>query len=280
MNKKIFIILIFIFPGIILAKDSDFKKEGWMPTGEIIQGVMETTKSSNDSVQKMIQSAQKLINQADEMILAVTSCQDKTVCKSSCKENYDSEGNCSCSGSSCEPQNLCDMETINSIYQKIQETSVEFQKSNDDYLDIISGSNYVPDYLKTLYKEEFTELPKSHVYTDYNEFYNNFNNIISPLLSKFGRETKLPIADKNQKIPFMEYIKRQSDYARIGFYNCQTPVGAEQDMENIADGKSLYKYPYRVDFILLNSMSIDVQEDESNLNYYCASTQGFYSPDK
>jgi len=288
MKKFFFLIAMLTIPFFSLAQDTseapkptekeEFEMRGWMPVGEMAREIMEATNKSNEVKQKMSESISELIGAAREMAQAVSSCQSIEACQSSCQEIYSDDGNCSCQGSMCQPEFLCDMEKINSAFAKFNGINEIFYSGVNNYLDIITGEKNTPNYLKDMYGGKFTELPKSHIYTDYNQFYNDFNNIVSPILSKLGRNTSLPITDPSAKIPLMEYVKRQSDYIRIGFMNCQTPVGAQEDMENIADGKDLYKYPYRVDFILQNKINIPVDANESNLNYYCASTRGLYSP--
>ncbi|HOU45640.1 MAG TPA: hypothetical protein PLA41_00615 [Candidatus Pacearchaeota archaeon] len=288
MKKIFFLIAILAVPFFSLAQDApeatepiekeEFEVRGWMPVGEMAREIMEATNKSNEAKKKMSDSVSELIGIAREMAQAVSSCQNIEACQSSCQEIYSDDGNCSCQGSICQPEFLCDMEKINSVLEKFNGVNETFYSGVNNYLDIIAGEKDTPNYLKDMYGGKFTELPKSHVYTDYNQFYNDFNTTISPILAKLSRNISLPLSDSSAKIPLIEYIKRQSDYIRIGFMNCQTPVGAQEDMENIADGKDLYKYPYRVDFILQNKINVPVDANESNLNYYCASTRGLYSP--
>lgn len=247
----------------------NFENEGWMPIGETAQEIVETTEESNKAINQMVESANKLISIASSFISVANTCQSSENCQHDCKENYDSDGNCYCSGSTCSPEYLCDISSLEKLLSEANRIVSEFSSGKDNFINILSANRIPPDYLKDLYGTDFTKLPKSHVYTDYNEFYQNFNQLISPILAEMGQEITLPVA-KGKAIPFIEFVKRQSDYSRIGFLNCQTAVGAEEDMENIADGIIAYKYPYRVDFILANQINILIKENESNLNYYCA----------
>jgi hypothetical protein len=251
-------------------ENSDFKIEGWMPIGETAKEIVAVTEETNESMKKMTEAVNKLISTASSFTNVASSCQSTESCQHDCKEKYDSNGNCSCAGGSCSPEYLCDISSLESLLSETDKISSDFSAGQGNFIKILTADKIPPNYLKDLYGVDFTKLPKSHIYTDYNEFYKNFNQLISPILAEMGQEITLPT---NGAIPFIEFVKRQSDYSRVGFLNCQTTVGTEEDMENIADGISAYKYPYRVDFILTNRISLPIQEDESNLNYYCASTK-------
>jgi hypothetical protein len=258
------------------SKDKDFEIHGWMPIGEMANEIAVATKQTNDAIFAIINSVDSLIKVASSSIETANNCQSIDACQSDCKEVYN-EGGCSCSGSKCNPEYLCDIAKIDSLINESNNISASFDNGKTNFIEIISANRLPPDYLKDLYGTSFTKLDKGHIYTDYNEFYKNFNELISPILAQMGQNVTLPVPN-GQAIPFMEFIKRQSDYTRIGLLNCQTDVGEEQDMQDIADGNTIYKYPYRVDFILANRMGIPVDPNESNLNYYCASTKGVYTP--
>ncbi len=267
-------ILLFISFPVLAQEAEDYTVYGSMPVGDIMQEIAENNQMINDIINDMIDKTNKITASAQKM--ANITCKGIEECECICQEIY-TDNDCSCEAIECDPEYLCDNFKSEALMSEIDENFLNFKTAKIDFGTILSENKIVPKHLKTMYGGKFAELPKSHIYTDYNEFYLNYNQIISPMLANMGIISTLP--STNNKIPFIEYIKRHTDFTRIGFYNCQTPAGDIEDVEDISEGREQFKYPYRADFAMVNDIYLGTDDKENLLNYYCVNINYRYFPE-
>lgn len=277
--KKILITILLFSASIVFAKETtEVEVYSHMPLGDVMHQSIQFMQDKNETLANSALTAESVLKLAQQFLEALNTCKNTSACQPSCQQYYDANNNCRCQSQSCSPNQLCDMAKIQDILDKAKQARNTFQDTKSAHLDAIGQTIVVPDYLQKLAGTDYTNLPKSRLYTDYNQFYKDYNELIAPIT---GRSLPAPsLFGKQFKIPVIELIKRQADFARVGFANCETPMNNDDDIEKLNKGDAVLKYPARVDYALGSGLLLPTEKDENNLNYYCVGIKGFYTPPK
>jgi len=277
--KKTIITILLMMAQIAFAKETtEVDVYSHMPVGDAMHQSIQFMQNKNEGLADSALAAESVLKLAEQFLQTLNTCKDTNSCQPSCQQYYDADNNCKCASQSCSPSQLCDMVKIDDLLDKAKQAKNNFGQVKTMHLDTISQEIVVPDYLQKLAGTDYTNLPKSKLYTDYNQFYKDYNEFIAPIT---GRHLPVPyFFGKQFKIPIIELIKRQADFARVGFANCETPMNNDDDIDKLNQGDAVLKYPARVDYALESGLGLPIEEDENNLNYYCVGMKGFYTPPK
>ncbi len=242
-----------------------------IPTGDALREALLMAAKADEYIKIILLKTDILIKTANELSKTAESCKNISECKAACVEQKSGQ-TCVCLANEATPARLCDMQQAEKIFAKYQENSNNMRISLQDLAQFIGKPEPVTEDIKTLKGVKFANLPEHSLYTSYRTFYNDYNRILAPRLSKLGVSNAFLPSQPDTLAPRIEYIKRKADLSRLQLNICNTPTVTEKDAENIDKGEIDFKEPFRIDSLIqLNSRLPD--NPLNPLDYFCISYQ-------